>query len=138
MSETQNAKKTILVIDDEPNIVTYLETLLQDNGYTTLSAADGEEGLQMAKAQKPDLVCLDITMPKKSGVGFYRSLKEDSEIAGIPVVVVTAVTGYGGDSDGFKQFISTRDQVPPPEGFIAKPIDQEAFLKEIGKVLGTA
>jgi len=135
MAESQKKGKTILIVDDEPDVVTYLETLLQDNGYDTISAADGVAAMEETKAKRPDLVCLDITMPKKSGVGFYRALKEDPNLSTTPVVIVTAVTGYAGDPEGFKRFISTRKQVPPPEGFIAKPIDRADFLDVIAKVL---
>jgi CheY-like chemotaxis protein len=123
-------------VDDEPHVVTYLETLLQDNGYVTEAARDGVEALEKVKAAPPDLILLDITMPKKSGVGFYRSLKEDRELASIPVVIVTAVTGYAGDPESFRQFISTRKQVPPPEGFVAKPIEKGKFLALVAEILG--
>lgn len=66
--------KKILVIDDEPHVVTYLKTLLEDNGYETVTANDGAEGLEMAKSHRPDLVCLDITMPETTGIRFYRNL----------------------------------------------------------------
>ena len=135
MSESEPDKKTILILDDEPNVVTYLETLLHDNGYETISASDGKQGIEKARSEKVDLVCLDISMPEHSGVRFYRNLKEDPELSAIPVVIVTAVTGYGGDPEPFKQFISTRRQVPPPEGFISKPIDKQEFLDTIAKLL---
>jgi CheY-like chemotaxis protein len=133
---SNNGKKTILIVDDEPNIVTYLETLLEDNGYATMTAADGEAALEKTRAERPDLVLLDITMPKKSGVGYYRAIKEESDLASIPVIVVTAVTGYAGDPDSFRKFISTRKQVPPPEGFVSKPIDRDKFLELVEQVLG--
>jgi CheY-like chemotaxis protein len=136
MSAPQESTKTILVVDDEPHVVTYLETLLQDNGYQTLAAKDGDEALEMTRSHKPDLICLDITMPKKSGVGYYRALKEDPDLAAIPVVVVTAVTGWAGDPESFHQFISTRKQIPPPEGFVPKPIEQKSFLQTLEQVLG--
>jgi len=135
MTENQPAKKKILIVDDEPSLVTYLETLLQDNGYETVSALDGRIGFEKVKSERPDLVALDISMPEKSGVRLYRDLKEDPELAKIPVVIVTAVTGYGGDPEPFKKFISTRKQVPPPEGFIAKPIGREELLATIKKLL---
>ncbi len=135
MTENQADKKKILIVDDEPGIVTYLETLLQDNGYETVSATDGQIGFEKLKSERPDLVALDISMPEKSGVRFYRDLKEDPELAKIPVVIVTAVTGYGGDPEPFKKFISTRKQVSPPEGFIAKPIEQEELLATFEKLL---
>ena len=135
MSESKPDKKRILVLDDEPNVVTYLETLLHDNGYETVSASDGKQGIEKAKSEKVDLVCLDISMPEHSGVRFYRNLKDDPELSAIPVVVVTAVTGYGADPEPFKRFISTRKQVPPPEGFLSKPIDKQEFLDTIAKLL---
>ena len=134
MVETQGAKK-ILILDDEPSVVTYLETLLQDNGYRTIAAADGEDGLKKARSEKPDLVTLDISMPEKSGIRFYREIKEDPQLANVPVVVVTAVTGYGGKPEEFQKFISTRKQVPPPEGFVAKPINRDELLDVIKRLL---
>ena len=135
MSTTQGSRKKILVVDDEKHIVTYLETLLRDNGYDTISACDGDAGLKEARSGKPDLITLDITMPKTSGVRFYRELKEDPNLASTPVVIVTAVTGYGGDPEEFKKFISTRKQVPPPEGYVAKPIDKQELLDTIKRLL---
>lgn len=135
MTESQPAKKKILIVDDEPGLVTYLETLFQDNGYETVSATDGKIGFEKLKSERPNLVTLDISMPETSGVRLYRNLKEDPEFAQIPVVVVTAVTGKGGDPEAFRKFISTRRQVPPPEGFIAKPIDQEELLRTVSDLL---
>ncbi len=132
MSET----KKILVVDDEPDVRTYLEMLLKDAGYETISAENGREAFAMAQSEKPDLICLDITMPEESGIRCYRNLREDETLKSVPVVIVTAVTGVGGDPDPFQQFISTRPQVPAPEGFFSKPIDREAFLGKLGELLG--
>ena len=135
MTDGASGKKKILIVEDEPGLVTYLETLLEDNGYETTSASDGRIALEMVRAQRPDLITLDMSMPETSGVRFYRDLKEDSELAGIPVIVVTAITGYGGDPAEFKKFISTRKQVPPPEGFVAKPIEPEELLTAVKDLL---
>jgi len=128
-------KKRILVIDDEPHVVTYIKTLLEDNGYETVTASDGAEGLEMVRKYRPDLVCLDITMPETTGIRFYRDLKEDTALSKTPVVVVTAVSYYGRDPEPFKRFLSTRKQVPPPEGFIPKPIDQKQLIDTVGAIL---
>ena len=121
--------KKILIIEDDPDIVTFVKTLLEDNGYATVTAGNGKEGLEAVNREKPDLICLDITMPEKSGVRFYRDVKENDALKGIPVVMVTGV------SEDFEKFISTRKQVPPPEGYIAKPIDKQKLLDTIAKLL---
>jgi len=135
MGEQQGDRKTILVVDDEPNVVAYLETLLQDNGYDTVSAGNGLEGMEKVRGEKPDLITLDISMPEESGIRFYRELKGDPDLAGIPVVIVTGVTGYGGKPEDFQKFISTRKQFPAPDGFIAKPIDRDELLKGVTSLL---
>jgi two-component system phosphate regulon response regulator PhoB len=135
MADKDAGKKRILVVDDETDVVTYLVTLLQDNGYATDTAKDGNEAMDRVKANKPDLITLDLSMPEKSGVKFYREVKGDPDLAKIPVVMVTAVTGYADSSEVYKKFISTRKQVPPPDGFIPKPIDQQEMLKTIQALL---
>ena len=84
-------KKTILVVDDEPDIRDFLTTLLQDNGYETVTAGNGEEALDRVKEKSPHLVTLDITMPETSGVRFYRTMKESEEWKAIPIVIVTGI-----------------------------------------------
>ena len=127
--------KTILVVDDEPNVVTYLQTLFEDNGYKVVTAVDGQDGLTKAQSEKPDLITLDISMPKQSGVRMYRELKTSPDTSSIPVVVVTGVTGYADRPEDFQRFLSTRKAVPPPDGFVAKPIDCDSLLKTIGDLL---
>ncbi len=137
MNRNQSGKnKMILIVDDEPHVVTYLETLLQDNGFDTVAAVNGREAMQKVRSGKPDLICLDITMPEESGIRFYRDLKDDPALHSIPVFIVTAVTGYAGDPESFRKFISSRKQVPPPEGFFAKPIVKQEFLDAVRKLLG--
>ncbi len=132
---TRKEMKKILVVDDEPHVVTYLETLLQDNGFKTTAASNGREGMEQVRAEKPDLICLDISMPEESGLRFYRDLKEDPVLQSIPVVIVTAVTGYGGDPDGLKKFLDNRRHVPSPEGFFSKPIDKAEFIAKVKELL---
>ena len=122
--------KTVLVVDDDPDARDFLATVLQDNGFVATMANDGIEAIAMIEQQPPDLVALDITMPEKSGVAVYRKLKEDEQLRGIPVIIVTGI------SDDFKTFISTRRQVPPPEGYIQKPVDHDEFLKMVRGLLG--
>jgi len=135
MSNTGQPQK-ILIVDDEPDVVSYLEMLLRDSGYETLSASDGREAIELVRRERPDLVTLDISMPEASGTRFYREIKRDAELASIPVIIVTAVTGYGGDKYAYKEFISHSKLVPPPEGYFPKPIDRDALLESVRKLLG--
>ncbi|MFH1610252.1 MAG: response regulator [Candidatus Bipolaricaulota bacterium] len=129
------AKKTVLIVDDEPDIVSYLEMLLRDNGFATMTAANGNEALEKVRREKPTLVTLDISMPEASGTRFYKELKTDPDLKAIPVFIVTGVTGLGGDEHAYERFISNRRLVPAPEGFFHKPIDRDAFVEAVKKLL---
>jgi len=116
------ARKKILIVDDEEDIRLYLSTLLGDQGYETVLAKDGEEAWKQVEGNSPDLITLDISMPEKSGIKFYREMKADDRWKKIPVIIVTGV------SEDMRKFLSSRHQVPPPEGYLAKPINQEEIL----------
>ena len=122
--------KTVLVVDDDPDACEFLATVLQDNGIGATTAKDGSEAIAMIEQAAPDLVTLDITMPEKSGVAVYRKLKEDDRLKSIPVIIITGV------SDDFRKFITTRRQVPAPEGYISKPVDADQFIKMVKNLLG--
>jgi CheY-like chemotaxis protein len=124
--------KKVLIIDDEPDIVIYLESLLKDNGFITISAADGKEGMEKVLAEKPDLISLDISMPEESGVKMYRNLQENPDTVNIPVVIVTGI------SSDFRRFIShleRRKRVQPPAAYFEKPIEEKVFLTKIQQIL---
>ncbi|MGD8360733.1 MAG: response regulator [Gemmatimonadota bacterium] len=125
-----DGQKTILVVDDDPDARDFFVTVLEDHGYATVSARDGNEALDRIGDALPDLVTLDITMPEKSGVGVYRKLREDEGLRDIPVIIITGV------SDDFKHFISTRRQVPPPEGYLSKPVEPDQLLEKVRELVG--
>ena len=127
--------KKILIVDDEPDIVSYLEMILQDNGYETVTAVNGNEALEKVRADRPDLVTLDISMPEASGTRLYKEMKTDAELSGIPIIIVTGVTGMGGDKYAYENFISNRRLVPAPEGYFPKPIDRDAFISTVKELL---
>jgi len=122
--------KTVLVVDDDPDAREYLTTVLQDNGFMATTANDGVEAIAALERDVPDLVALDISMPEKSGVAVYRKLKEDERLKNIPVIIITGI------SEEFERFISTRRQVPPPEGYISKPVDAEQLVRKVRELIG--
>ena len=124
-----DAQKKILVVDDEPDVRTFFTTLLEDNGYDVITANDGEEGFEKAKKDKPDLITLDISMPKESGIRMYRDLVDDAETVDIPVVIVTGV------SKDMKGFIYGRKKLKPPASYFEKPIEEKKFLETIKGLL---
>lgn len=121
--------KKILIIDDEKDVLAYFEALFQDNGYDTVVAEDGVKGFELAKSEKPDLIALDVTMPKQSGLKTYRLYKKDSELKHIPVIIITA-----GD-DSLKMFFDEHKEVIPPEGIFDKPFDPQELLQAVTNLL---
>jgi hypothetical protein len=72
---------------------------------------------------------LVLSRPRESGVRFYKEVKNDEDLKNVPIIIVTALTGWGYDPEGFHKFIKSRKQVPPPEGFMSKPVDTAELLK---------
>jgi len=87
--------KTILFIEDESALQKTFEEILKQEGYEMISALDGEVGLRLAKTQKPDLILLDLILPKVNGFEVLKELKKDKETKDIPVIVLTNLEGIG-------------------------------------------
>jgi len=122
----------ILVVDDEPDVLDFLGTLLEDNGYRVVTAKNGKEALEKARQEKPDLITLDISMPEESGVRALKNLQESEETRDIPIMILTGV------SKDFRKFIHTRKAVKPPTDYMEKPIDRDVFLDKMKKMLAAA
>jgi CheY-like chemotaxis protein len=122
--------RKILIVDDEEDPRTYLETLFQENGYETATADDGDVAFVKAQEYKPDLITLDIIMPSETGQKFYRKLCKDPELSKIPVIICSGVTRY-------KELFS-RDHatMPKPFAFIEKPIDRDELLRKVKEACG--
>ncbi len=127
--------KRVLVVDDEPDMVTFLTTLLEDNGYEVIVAADGEEGLEKAVAERPDLVSLDLLMPNRTGIKMFRMLRRDKDIGDTPVVMVTGLADGDIPQMDFKKWIQERS-IRGPEAYLEKPLDTEAFLAAVKDLIG--
>lgn len=118
--------KKILIIDDEADMRTFLETLFRKGGFETVMAVNGDEALERLREATPDLITLDILMPKKSGLSFYESMCADASLTNVPVIILSGVTGH---VDFFADI-----QRPGPTEFIEKPVKPDVLLA-LGKTL---
>lgn len=138
MSDTSGKGRKILIIDDEPDIVIYLKLLLENHGYDVVSAPDGEKGLELARDEAPDLVCLDIMMPRMTGVALYRVMKADPKLKKIPCIIVSAYeSAYSFKGQAFRRLVQDRS-IPEPLRFFEKPVDVPVFLDFIDGLLRKA
>jgi len=126
-------KKTkILVVDDEPDIVEYLRTILESEGYSVVSAEDGEQGLAKIKEEKPNLIISDVVMPKMDGFQLLDALrKEAPELSKIPVLMLTSA-GRTYDKETHAEDIAVdRDA----DDYLDKPISADRLLFKVKKLL---
>ena len=131
-------KQHVLIVDDELDMRTYLSTLMETSGYKPIVAGDGTEGLQLAREKRPNLIILDIMMPRKGGIQMYRELKIDANLKHIPVIVVSAIAK--------KTFFHSQNllgsymgvPLPEPEAYIEKPPEPEELYAMTRKILHAA
>jgi two-component system phosphate regulon response regulator PhoB len=137
-NQNLESKKKILIIDDEPDIVVYLTTLLEDQKFVVVSASDGEQGLELIRKERPDLVCLDIMMPRKTGVALYQEVKTDPELKSIPCIIISAYeSAYTFKGQAFRRLVQNRS-IPEPLRFFEKPLDIPVFLEFINSLFRKA
>ncbi|MEZ5360333.1 MAG: response regulator [Candidatus Zixiibacteriota bacterium] len=120
--------KKILIVDDELDMRIFLETLFKKGGYETETAENGEEALSHIAKGRPDLITLDILMPKKSGLSFYEAISKDDKLQSIPIIVLSGVTRHA-------EFFENDDRVGPTE-HIEKPVKPDNLLAAAKKLLG--
>jgi DNA-binding response OmpR family regulator len=125
----QSVGKRILVVDDEVDVLRYLETFLIDNGFDVITATNGKDCLTQAESQGPDLITLDISMPMESGIRVFRDLQENSKTKKIPVIIITGV------SEEFKRIIPYKKGAENKFDFFEKPINRDKLLTSIRNIL---
>jgi CheY-like chemotaxis protein len=145
----------VLVVDDDRNAVKYLTVVLSDHGYDAVGAYDGSEALDKVEQAKPDLIVLDVMMPKQTGFVLFKQIKADERYKGIPVLMLTAVSGvleeleehmeetfekpYDSLRDALnKEIREMRDEgLVRPEMFVDKPVDADSFVTKVQQLIGT-
>ncbi|MHC4091888.1 MAG: response regulator [Planctomycetota bacterium] len=147
--------KQVLVIDDDQNTVKYLSVLLREHGYDPVSACDGNEGLQKVREAKPDLIVLDVKMPKRSGLVVFKELKRDEQYKDIPILMLTGVSAIIDELESHKDetFEKPYDELREtlkkkiqemreeglvrPEMFVDKPVDADSFVTKVRELIGS-
>jgi two-component system response regulator MprA len=120
-------RKKILVVEDEPQLAESLEARLQLEGFHVVKAADGKEGVDQARTHQPDLVIMDLMLPKVNGFDACKMIKADGRTKHIPVLVLTALQTLGDTNDAFDS---------GADDFLAKPCTGEKLLAKVRKLLG--
>lgn len=117
-------KKRILIVDDEPEFVSMVKMRLENADYRVITAADGKEGLEKARSEKPDLILLDILMPHKDGYVFVKEAKQDEKLKDVPVIILTA-----------KPAMQDKFKMENVSDYIMKPFEAQDLLKSIERLL---
>jgi CheY-like chemotaxis protein len=128
--EPRPGKPRVLIVDDEEDIVEYVKTVLEDNGYEAMGAQDAGEAFEAIARWKPGLILLDIMMPQHSGLSLYEAVRKNEATAGLPILIVS---GYARPEE-FRRIetgVLGAAGVPPPDGYLEKPISVPLLLETI-------
>lgn len=128
---TEPEKKTILIADDEADVRDYLSMVLSEAGFNVITAEDGFEALEQVKKHKPDLISLDLVMPRRSGVKFYREMMKNKKLAKIPIIIVT---GHARDDLGRADLKELT--LSGPGIYLEKPVKPHNYVAAIKRLLG--
>ena len=118
-------RRKVLIVDDEPNVRRLSRTILSKK-FDVFEAENGIQAIEMAKAQKPDIILMDMMMPKMDGLTACQAIRNDSEIKSIPIIMVTAV--------GFELNMKLSQQMGS-NGYLTKPFSPQDLLAKIAQVL---
>jgi CheY-like chemotaxis protein len=122
--------KTVLIAADDRDFLGYLSRLFQENGFEALTAVDSHEAVELSSARRPDLLILECSMRGESGATVHQELKEDPELGGIPVILVTAAGDSPGPPGG------PRQHAPEAVRFLARPLDVDLLWETVRRVFG--
>ncbi len=128
------SEKRILVVDDEPDVRNFLAACIEDAGFVVETAHDGEDALEKVNANPPDLMTLDMVMPRKSGIAVIRSLREDERFTNLPVIVITAHAHDELGSEDIKGFNAFTSGLRP-RYTMEKPVTPEKLVRAIADIL---
>jgi len=127
--------KTILVVEDEPDVRLFLSSTLTDAGFRVVTASNGMDAYNRVKESIPDLVTLDLVMPRQSGVQFYKRLRKNPKYAHVPVVIITAHAHDDLGQEDFRDIMKGIDAAPP-QAVLEKPVPPVELVRKAGELTG--
>ncbi|MBW1722277.1 MAG: response regulator [Deltaproteobacteria bacterium] len=130
-------KKKIMVVDDELDIRIFVSTLLETSGYAPYVASHGLEGIEKVREVMPDLVILDVMMPKQGGVQMYREIKTDEKLRHIPVIILSGISKktFYHSQNVLDSYLG--QSIPEPDAYIEKPPEPDELLECVERLLGS-
>ncbi len=128
------SEKKILVVDDEPDVRNFLSACIQDAGFIVDSAVDGQDALEKIEKEIPDLMTLDMVMPRKSGIELIRTLRKNDKWSKLPVIVITAHARNEFASEDIKCFDAFTSGLKPRRT-IEKPVTPKVLVNTICQIL---
>jgi CheY-like chemotaxis protein len=131
----QASEKRILVVDDEPDVRNFLAACLEDAGFIVETAVDGMDALEKVEAFSPDLMTLDMVMPRMPGIIVIRKLRKQKKWAKLPIIIITAHARDDMGSEQIKEFMALTSNVRP-KMILDKPISTTNLIKTTCKILG--
>ena len=128
--------KKVLVVDDDVDVRKFVSKLIERAGYEAIEAKNGMEGMGKVREDKPELIILDVLMPKQSGIRMYRELKTDEPLKDIPVIMLSAIApkSFFRSQEVLAEFAG--ESVPEPEAYMEKPEEPEELIALMQKILG--
>ena len=133
MNAPNNSRPPLVtIVDDEEDITTFLGLALEDAGYRVVTTNESATALQILRQDPPDLICLDLLMPHRTGASLYLAIRQDPQLAEIPVLILSGLNAR----DELQEILRQEGEPAPPAGYLEKPLEQELFLDTVQQLLG--
>ncbi len=133
MNETNGSRPPLVaIVDDEPDITTFLGLALEDSGFRVVTVNDPNDALAVFRREPPDLICLDLLMPHRTGASLYLEIQRDEQLGAVPVLILSGLNAR----DELDEILNREGGLIAPAGYLEKPPARETFLEMVRKLLG--
>jgi len=130
-SRARDLPPLVAIVDDEEDITTFLGLALEDEGYRVVTINESADALQILRQAPPDLICLDLLMPHRTGASLYLEISRDRLLASSPVLILSGLNAR----DELNDLLRREADAEPPAGYLEKPLDRDIFLAKVQQLL---